>query len=92
MTKFGKGGCNSDFFSPQTPMSSKYSIYAAPRTKHGAYRFCDDKPIYRQNFDSLDTMRKFWNDSVLPQTFSKSGSAYELAMIVGADGFELGSS
>lgn len=67
-------------------MSAKYSIYAAPRTKHGYYRMCDSKPIYRRDFDSLDVMLEHWNSEIKPKTRAKSGAEYELSMVIESGG------
>ncbi len=66
-------------------MKERFSIFAAPRTKGGVYRFCDSKPLYRRDFESLDDMLRFWRSNILPNTSMRTGKEFELAMIIERD-------
>lgn len=63
-------------------MTDRYSIFAAPRTKEGVYRFTESKPLYRKDFASLDAMTTFWRSHILPNTTHRTGAAFELAMLI----------
>ena len=63
-------------------MTEKYSIYAAPRTKHGHYAFTESKPIYRRDFKSMGDMLEHWTHQIVPKSGTRSGSEYELSMVV----------
>lgn len=67
-------------------MSSKYSIYAAPRDPQGIYRFCDGKAIYRKDFSSIKEMEAFWDTKISPRSKVDSGPDYEHSMVIVEDG------
>ncbi|MEM7083777.1 MAG: hypothetical protein AAF465_13685 [Pseudomonadota bacterium] len=63
-------------------MTQRYSIFAAPRTKEGVYRFTESKPLYRKDFASLDAMMEFWRTDIRPHTTQRVGAEFELAMLI----------
>jgi hypothetical protein len=67
-------------------MPTIYAIYSAPRTQQGIYRFCEDRPIYRKFFDSLESMHAYWETHIIPHTRIMSGPQYELSMVVDTRG------
>lgn len=67
-------------------MTPKYSIYAAPRTDQGSYRYCEGKPIYRRDFESLQAMQEYWVSDILPKSRPQSGAEFELSMVIESGG------
>lgn len=61
--------------------SPTYVIYAAPRAADGRYRLCKEKPLFTQEFPTLEAMQLFWGKTIVPATSTKFGIAYELSMV-----------
>ena len=63
------------------PLPKKYAIYAAPRADNGQYRRCEEKPLFYNEFRSLEAMQRYWDRKIVPATTTKFGLAYELSMV-----------
>lgn len=67
-------------------MNDKYTIIAAPRTPNGSYWMTDGNPVYLKEFATESAMYRFWTTKILPKTSSRSGKAFEIAMVITRDG------
>ena len=63
------------------PASPIYTIYAAPRVSDDRYRLCKEKPLFMQEFSTLMAIQQCWEQTIVPATSTKFGTAYELSMV-----------
>ena len=61
-------------------MPKRFKIYSAARAADGRYRFSSDEQIFIKEFPDLQSMMQYWQQVILPASYTRFGMRYELSM------------